>query len=372
MANEEKGGPTKVKFGKNRKPVFADDNKLSKTEGNSDDDVASSSGKATPRVKFTVKKKTFPQVSFSTFEGMIEQGIPCPVELVREGDRELARKLLDEQLEEMKTFPITEEPKPTFKKRKSVHDRLADSKPALRPSPEREQANEKNSRWLFWLTLIVVAAACSLAYGMELGLILGSWGRTKPQPLPYQLLPIYTDFPTADRRCLPVTFEMYRNLKDSKSHEWDQMADSMQKHSDRGYPAFSAFRVGKPYCYMTIKTADNQTIAMVNPEVVGVNLDSSVMREEKSINCLGKSKHVNRYRDVWVRYQDPSSDFDVIERKISDKVGSDDVFSFIFQSEYNYLNGRSICDNTEKGAESLIEIMREGKTVIRPHHSASK
>lgn len=371
MANEEKGGPTKVKFGKNKRPVFADDNKLSKTEGNSDDDVASSSEKTAPRVKFTVKKKTFPQVSFSTFEGMIEQGIPCPVELVREGDRELARKLLDEQLEEMKTFPITEEPKPTFKKRKSAHDRLADNRPILKPSPERKHAEKNHSTRLLVVLLSILVASMVFKYVGGPEIVFSLWN-SKPQPLPYQLLPIYTDFPTADRRCLPVTFEMYRNLKDSKSHEWDQMAYSMQKHSDRGYPAFSAFRVGKPYCYMTIKTADNQTIAMVNPEVVGVNLDSSVMREEKSINCLGKSKHVNRYRDVWVRYQDPSSDFDVIERKISDKVGSDDVFSFIFQSEYNYLNGRSICDNTEKGAESLIEIMREGKTVIRPHHSASK
>jgi len=98
-----------------------------------------------------------------------------------------------------------------------------------------------------------------------------------------------------------------------------------------------------------------------------VNMDTGVMREERSVNCLDRVKHVNRYRDVWVRYQDPTSNFEVVERKISDKIGTEDIHSFIFQSEYNYLNGRSMCDNTEKGADSLIEILREGKTVIRPH-----
>lgn len=295
---------------------------------------------------------SFEMLSFAQYAAMLEKGTPCPLELVRDEDREFAEKFLNR--------------------------RNAEKAGQLLPSPERQQAlgtpiekeQQKKKKgtcsiW-WWVVLFPILVAVLVMTTIRANYIFSFFSSSGPSKPLFQVLPLYNDFPTADRRCLPVTPSMYKHMKQSDSREWDQLTYSLEHYMNNGFLAFSAFRLGKPYCYMLARDSNNQTIAMINPQIVGVNLDTSVMREERSLNCLDRSKHVTRYRDVWVRYQDPESDFDVIERKFSDRKDSDDLISFIFQSEYNYLNGRSICDHTEKGADSLLEILREGRSVLRP------
>jgi len=301
----------------------------------------------------------FEKISFATYAAMLSKGTLCPLEMVREEDQEFAARYLDQHNASM------------------AKESQTDSR-ALLASPERQRAmksvqqvpaRRKSSWFLKFITILALmglltAMASVVMNGTLLSAFFVNYGDASGPK--YTEYPLYSDFPTADRRCLPITPSLYHQLKYSEMQDWDRLTFSLESYMKKGFLAFSAFRVGKPYCYMLARDANNQTIAMVNPQVVGVNLDSSVMREERSLGCFDRSKHVTRYREVWVRYQDPKNDFNVIERKFSDRKNSDDLNSFIFQSEYNYLNGRSICDNSEKGADSLLEILREGRSVLRP------
>ena len=271
-------------------------------------------------------------VSLTAFQTLIVKGLDISPEMVVEAERESARKF-------RAAYDATQI---------ELHKPIVQ----LKQSPERLASNQKGVG-LFWF--VVFSAIFASAFAYYLGTLEVS-KQTDSVPK-FDLLPIQSEIPTADKHCLPITPELYAKMKETT--EWDQMHHSLQHFVNSGFPSFSAFRIGKPYCLMLTRTQGNETLIMANVEINGVSVYPTVSREEKSRNCIGTSKHVKRFRTVWIRYQDPTREFEIIERKIED-VGNM-VQSFIFQSEFSYLNGLSICDGTDKGIESTLEIMREGK-----------
>lgn len=300
--------------------------------------AASSTTVDTKKVSFGKKKKQEPDgeeshlISLDAFQSFTFKGMTLSPEMVVEAERETARKFLV-------TYAAAqcEMNKPVV---------------VLKQSPER-LASSSQRGYFFWIVVFSAIFASALSYYL---ISLETTKQTDPIPK-FELLSIQSEIPTADKHCLPITPEIYAKMKETT--EWDQMHHSLQHFVNSGFPSFSAFRIGKPYCLMLTRTQGNETLTMANVEINGVSIYPTVSREEKSRNCVGISKHVKRFRTVWVRYQDPTRDFEIVERKIED-VGNM-VQSFIFQSEFSYLNGLSICDGTDKGTESTLEIMREDK-----------
>ena len=128
---------------------------------------------------------------------------------------------------------------------------------------------------------------------------------------------------------------------------------SMQRHlHSENLKGLSAFSVGRPQCYLMLLGERNQTIAMANPSVVQVNWDRTVTVAEPSIYCDKETK-MTRSLQIWVAYQDPFNNWERMERRLA---GSR---AWAFQTELAILNGLSVCDETDRGVESLHRFLRE-------------
>lgn len=165
----------------------------------------------------------------------------------------------------------------------------------------------------------------------------------------YRLLPLTLDHPA--KRCIEISKDALSTMH--ATGQWEDMSKSMESYLvDGGLDAISAFRVGMPYCYVLTRTAANQTLHLVNPRVIGRSLDS-VSRKEVSTSCPDKPRWMERADVVWLRYDDATLDTK-LERSF------DGATSYGMQAEIIYSAGKTICDNSDEGVETLAALVRRG------------
>jgi len=152
------------------------------------------------------------------------------------------------------------------------------------------------------------------------------------------------------KQCVPINVQ-----SESDNRELVDLHHSLVHHIQAdNLASLSSYRVGQPHCYVVLRTSNGQLVSMGNPSVVQVNWESAVAAHVPSSYCPERdSNHkVSRSLQVWVSYLDPTNNWQRMERRLDKKD------AWAFQVEFAILHGLSVCDGTDRGVESLKQLVR--------------
>lgn len=252
------------------------------------------------------------------------------------------------------TLSTVEDEKEKEKKKKKKKKSLAVAASArLMPRPPRshsasapqKQSPRSSCSWGGFLILAAIVAVMALVY------VPGSFYRRTDGPS-YRLLPLTLDHPA--KRCIEITKDALATMH--ASGKWEDISKSMESYLvDGQLDAISAFRVGVPYCYVMTRTSFNTTLHLLNPRIIGRSMES-VSRKESSTSCPSRSRWIERAYTVWVQYDGGSLD-SAMERSFSGST------SYGVQAEIIFSAGKTICDNSDEGVDTLSHLIRKNMCI---------
>lgn len=152
------------------------------------------------------------------------------------------------------------------------------------------------------------------------------------------------------KKCVPINVQ-----SESDNRELVDLHHSLAHHIQAdNLASLSSYRVGQPHCYIVLRTSDGGIVPMGNPSIVQVNWESVVSAHVPSSYCPERDPNhkVTRSFQVWVSYLDPTNNWQRMERRLDRKD------AWAFQVEFAILHGLSVCDGSDKGVESLKQLLR--------------
>jgi peptide deformylase len=136
---------------------------------------------------------------------------------------------------------------------------------------------------------------------------------------------------------------------------WQHALKSMRHYMKNSQlEGISAFHVGEPYCFMIVKTLENTTIEMYNPQFKGYSPTSIINRDEVSLSCSSITRVLKRSNYVLMSYLDATTGAQMLVRLKERE-------AWAAQHIGLHSNGYSICElhraDTDKGVETLRQIL---------------
>lgn len=174
------------------------------------------------------------------------------------------------------------------------------------------------------------------------------------EPVKARPIAITNYFPST--KCLELSAEDVKLLVTSL--EWPHIEYSLREHiHSLSLDSVSAFRIGKQYCFIMLRAPGNTTIDMFNPRITAISPKDTVSLSERTVNCPERTMHPVRSVRIAVDYLDSAT----LQPMHAIFNGTQ---AYAMQAEFAYSHGKSICDNSDSGIETLLSIMNQGLKTI--------
>lgn len=174
------------------------------------------------------------------------------------------------------------------------------------------------------------------------------------EPVKARPIAITNYFPST--KCLELSAEDVKLLVTSL--EWPHIEYSLREHiHSLSLDSVSAFRIGKQYCFIMLRAPGNTTIDMFNPRITAISPKDTVSLSERTVNCPERTMHPVRSMRIAVDYLDSAT----LQPMHAIFNGTQ---AYAMQAEFAYSHGKSICDNSDSGIETLLSIMNQGLKTI--------
>lgn len=267
----------------------------------------------------------------------------------------LQKELSDLQREAAQTPTVVEEEEEEDEDATPEIDQKREAQKApQRPSP-LSSGQRKNSLCTSVLRAISIVAIAVLFYMLVSQYSLAS------APVKARPIAITNYFPST--KCLELSVEDVKLLVGSL--EWPHIEYSLREHiHTHSLDSVSAFRIGKQYCFIMLRAADNSTIEMFNPHITAISLKNTVSHSERTVNCPERVMHPVRSVRIAVDYLDS-------ETLQPMRATFNGTQSYAMQAEFAYSQGKSICDNSDSGIETLLSIMNQDLSPTQIHNRIS-
>jgi hypothetical protein len=171
--------------------------------------------------------------------------------------------------------------------------------------------------------------------------------KTSDPPKVKIVTPMTDVFPSPE--CIKVGRRQLQRMK-SNMDEWENMDHSLFHHLiNKKLGVISAFRIGLPYCYTLVRMPGNNTLRMLNPEIIAFSIDKVTSPKEMAYNCMDVPRWIKRSDDIVVAYNDPL----YMDRKL---LHITNQTAWAFQHEYIYNHSFDVCKGEDRGIDILQDM----------------
>lgn len=180
-----------------------------------------------------------------------------------------------------------------------------------------------------------------------------------PKPeFPPEFIPIAISTEMPALRCFPVDSSILNNMTSRDKRVVDSMRYHMKKDD---YESITAFHIGEPLCITLLRDIDGSILEMYNVEIRGFSVHNPVRRDEYSVACPNKKRHVTRAESITITYLNPKTQMHHVE-----------VFrgkqAWALQAAVFYSHGKSICElegsNADLGLNTLATDINSNAIII--------
>jgi peptide deformylase len=156
-------------------------------------------------------------------------------------------------------------------------------------------------------------------------------------------------FPLTTERITTTCTKVEHFFNLDASPYWEKIFRSFSRHmnnEEKRLDGLNSFYIGENFCYLRIRMKDEYILEMFNPTIVSFS-DASRLYYEASINCQKMFDiPIRRPLSINIKYQDISGTTMMAQLKDFDAAIASQLIAG--------LQGKSICDGTDKGIDSMF------------------